>query len=250
MCSYYVLLHGQGNLMSWKSEFDWAGAIKHHGEALRGIIEVLFALLGLDGSEAASRISKSLHSAVLGVLRPAESALRRLIVIAARGLVARVAPSRPMPKGRMIPKGSGSRPPAFKLCDTRKSFPEFSQRRVRHSKHPPRILFFGPDSRIDDLWSRPQPVAKPPLSPDGLVSASRLHRRLQALKAALDDLPRQAKRLARWRARREAMPEPKFTSPLRPGPAPGRRKRHIHPVDDILADCHWLAWEAMKPDTS
>jgi hypothetical protein len=236
--------------MSWKSEFDWDGAIKHHGEALRGVLEVLFALLGLDGSDASTRIPKSLHSAVLGVLRPAESAVRRLIVIAARGLVVKLAPSRPMPKGRMIPKGSGSRPPAFKLADTRKYIPELSQRRVKYAKHPPRILFFGPDSRIDDLWPRPQPVAQPAPPTDGRVSASRLHRRLQALKAALDDLPRQAKRLARWRARREAMPEPKFTSPLRPGPAPGRRKRHIHPVDDILADCHWLAWEAMKPDTS
>ncbi len=83
-----------------------------------------------------------------------------------------------------------------------------------------------------------------------MVSATRLNRRLQALKLALDDLPRQAKRLARWRQRREAMPGPVFKSPLRPGPPPGRRKRHIHEIDDILADCHWLAWEAMKPDTS
>ena len=39
------------------------------------------------------------HRAVLRVLRPAESAMRRLIVIAARGLVVKVVPSRPMPKG-------------------------------------------------------------------------------------------------------------------------------------------------------
>jgi hypothetical protein len=50
--------------------------------------------------------------------------------------------------------------------------------------------------------------------------------------------------------RRENMPSPKFKSPLRPGPPPGRRKRHIHPIDEILADCHGLAWEALKPDTS
>jgi hypothetical protein len=85
---------------------------------------------------------------------------------------------------------------------------------------------------------------------DGLVNAERLGRRLQALKLALDDLPRQAKRLARWRVRRENMKSPKFKSPLRPGPPPGRRKRHIHPIDEILANCHWLAWEAEKLDTS
>ncbi|MBZ0259162.1 MAG: hypothetical protein K8F90_00970 [Hyphomicrobiales bacterium] len=236
--------------MSWKSEFDWAGAIARKSEALRGIIEVLFALLGLDGSDAASRIPKSLHSAVLGVLRPAESAVRRLIVIAARGLVVKLAPSRPMPKGHTITKGSGNRLPAFRLADTRKNMPELREPRVRYSKYPPRILFLGPDSRIDDLWPRPQPKAAPVPPPDGRVSALRLHRRLQAIKLALDDLPRQARRMARWRQRRDAMPGPKFTSPLRPGPPPGHRKRHIHLVDDILADCHWLAWDAMRTDTS
>ena len=42
------------------------------------------------------------------------------------------------------------------------------------------------------------------------------------------------------------MKSPKFKSPLRPGPPPGHRKKHIHPIDEILANCHWLAWEAMK----
>ena len=87
-------------------------------------------------------------------------------------------------------------------------------------------------------------------SPDGLVNASRLGRRLQVLKLALDDLPRQARRMARWRMRREAMKAPKFKSPLRPGPPPGRRKRHIHEIDEVLAECHGLARWAMEPDTS
>ena len=55
---------------------DWDLAIKRNSKVLKGIIEVLFALLGLDGTDAASRIPRSLHSAVLGVLRPAESAVR------------------------------------------------------------------------------------------------------------------------------------------------------------------------------
>ncbi len=56
--------------------------------------------------------------------------------------------------------------------------------------------------------------------------------------------------MARWRLRREAMKAPKFKSPLRPGPPPGRRKRHIHEVDEVLAECHGLARWAMEPDTS
>ena len=226
---------------------DWDLAIKRNSEALQGIIAALFAMLG---EAMAERIPHPLHRAVLRVLRPAESAVRRLIVIAARGLVVKVAPSRPMPKGFKIGKGGGSRLPSFQLYDTRKDFPELRQRRVKYAKHPPRILFFGDDSRVDDLWPVPEPAAAPAPNPDGLVNATRITRRLQALKLALDDLPRQARRMARWRVRREAMKTPKFKSPLRPGPPPGRRKRHIHPIDEVLANCHWLAWEAMKPDTS
>ena len=229
---------------------DWDLAIKRNSKALKGIIEVLFALLGLDGTDAASRIPRSLHSAVLGVLRPAESAVRRLIVIAARGLVVKVVPSRPMPKGHMIGKGGGNSVPSFQLYDTRKDFPELRQHRVKYAKHPPRVLFLGPDSRVDDLWPAPQPVAASVPPPDGLVSATRLSRRLQALKLALEDLPRQARRMARWRMRRENSKTATFKSPLRPGPPPGHRRRKIHEVDEILANCHWLAWEAMKPDTS
>ena len=229
---------------------DWDLAIKRNSEALKTIVEALFAMLGLAGDATVSRLPRSLHSAVLRILRPAESAVRRLIVIAARGLVVKVVPSRPMPKGRMIAKGSGSRLPSFQLFDPRKDFPELRQHRVKYVKHPPRILFFGNDSRVDSLWSVPEPTAAPAPETDGLVNAERLSRRLQALKLGLDNLPRQARRLARWRVRREKMQSPKFRSPLRPGPPPGHCKRQIHPIDEILADCHWLAWDAMKPDTS
>jgi hypothetical protein len=223
---------------------DWDLAIKHNSDALQGIIAALFIMLG---DATVSRLPRPVYYAVLRVLRPAESAVRRLIVIAARGLVVKVAPSRPLPKGRIIGKGGGSRLPAFQLYDTRKYFPELTQRRIRYMKNPPRIHVFP----YDTLVPRPQPAPVPaPPTSDGLINAKRLSSRLQILKSALDDLPRQARRMARWRVRREAMPSPKFKSPLRPGPPPGRRKRHIHPIDEILADCHALAWDAMKPDTS
>ncbi len=225
---------------------DWDLAVKRNSEALKGIIAALFAML----DATVSRIPHPLHRAVLRVLRPAESAVRRLIVIAGRGLVVKVVPSRPMPKGRIIGKGSGNSRTSFKLFDTRKDFPELRQRRIKYAKHPPRVLFLGPDSRLDDLWSRPQPVAVPPPPSDGLVNVERISRRLQALKLALDDLPRQARRMARWRVRRKNSKTPTFKSPLRPGRAPGHRKKPTHEVDEILANCPWLAWEAEKLDTS
>ena len=226
---------------------DWDLAIKRNSEALQSIVMALFTMLG---DATAGRLPRPVYYAVLRILRPAESAVRRLIVIAARGLVVKVVPSRPMPKGHMIGKGGTSRS-SFQLFDTRKDFPELRQHRIKYAKHPPRILFFGDDSRLDALWPAPQPRPAPPPPPsDGLVNAERLTRRLQTLKLALEDLPLQARRMARWRVRRESMKSPKFISPLRPGPPPGSRKRRIHEVDEILADCHGLACWAMEPDTS
>jgi hypothetical protein len=223
---------------------DWELAIKRNSKALKGIIEVLFTLLGLVGEATVSRIPRSLHSAVLGVLRPAESSVRRLIVIAARNVVVKLAPSRPMPEGRKIGKGAGVSAPAFQLFDPPKRLKPIRVMKV--TRMVPRIHVFP----YDTLGPAPKPVIEAPPPPDGRVSATRLHRRLNALKSALDDLPHQAKRLVRWQQRRKASPWPKSTMPLRSGHPPGYRRKPIHEVDEILVACDWLAWEAMKPDTS
>ena len=228
---------------------DWALAIERNSEALKGIVEALFAMLGLDGDATVARIPRSVHSAVLRVLQPAESAMRRLVVIAARGLVVKLAPSRPMPAGPIGQVGQGGRlRPSFQLFDPRKNFAAL--RRRRPARIAPRIHFFGSDPTVAALWAARPPAADPVSPPDGLVNAEPLTRRLQALKVALEDLPRQARRLARWRVRREKMQSPKFKSPLRPGHPPGYRRKPVHEVDEVLIECHGLACDAMKPDTS
>src|SRR3990170_7011515 len=178
-------------------------------------------MLGLDGTDAALRIPRSLHSAVLSVLRPAESAVRRLIVIAARGLVVKLAPSRPISRpmpAKPIGKGVGSsKPPSFQLFDPRKRFKPV--RAMKSTRIVPRIhLFSPPDPTVAAIWAAraarvSSPAAAPAPPSDGLASAERLTRRLEALKSALEDLPRQAKRLARWYERRKGSPSPKFLSP-------------------------------------
>jgi len=202
---------------------DWPRAIERNHDALSGIVAALFAMLGLTTGGTIERLSWPLYRTVLAILRPAEAAVRRLIVIAARGLVVKLPPSRSMPQGRIIGKGHTSRS-SFQLFDARKRFA------VSHRT----------SARRDE----------PELEPDGRVDAGRLCRRLQALKRALEDLPRQAKRLARWRARREKMPAPKFKLPLRPGRPPGTRRKPVHEIDLVLVECHGLAWDAMAPDTS
>ena len=228
---------------------DWAGAIERNSEALKVIVAALFAMLGLAGAATAARIPQPLHRAVLRVLRvlrPAESAVRRLVVIAAQGLVVKLAPSRAMPAGP-IGRGGHSRP-SFQLFDPRKNFA--LPRRGTAPRMLPRIHIFGSDPRVSALWQARPPAADPAPPPDGLVGAERLSRRLQALKLALEDLPRQARRLARWRLRRETAQRPKFRSPLRPGLPPGYRRKPVHEVDEVLIECHDLACDAMKPDTS
>ncbi len=84
---------------------DWDLAIKRNSEALAGIVETLFAMLGLVAlTDTVSRLPWPTYRAVLRVLRPAESALRRLIVVAARDLVVKPAVSRPIPAGRVKSK--------------------------------------------------------------------------------------------------------------------------------------------------
>jgi hypothetical protein len=189
---------------------------------------------------------------VLRVLRPAESAVRRLIVIAARGLVLKPVPSHPWQKGRIIKQGGMTRPPSFPLFDTRKRFDFNRPRRIPDHKRP-RIWVFD-DTPPNVRVFRPEDFGRSvPEKEDARIDAARLGRRLMAIKLALEDLPRQAKRLVRLKARREALQKqgrPVFISPMRHGRPPGYRKRPRHEVDEVLIECHGLARDVERLDSS
>jgi hypothetical protein len=232
--------------------WTWADIIDRNTGLLKPIIDALFVLL-----DGAARLSPGVHRRILRVLRPAESAVRRLIVIAARDVVAKPLMLRPKPVAPIIGKGLRS-VSSFQLFDPRKRFPMFQQTTKRKiTKVPPRFYLSGSDPRVAAIFAARQRAATPPPPPapqpvsDGLVDAARITRRLHALTSALDDLPRQAQRLARWNLKRASTPRLKAMAPLRFGHAPGYRKKKTHEIDDILADCHYFACEAIKtPDTS
>ncbi|MGB3140180.1 MAG: hypothetical protein WBB16_05230 [Aestuariivirga sp.] len=230
---------------------DWEHAIKRNSEVLAGIVETLFVMLGLVGEATVSRIPWPAYRAVLRVLRPAESALRRLIVVAARGLVFEPPASRPGPAGaKRARKGGYKRSLSFQLFDPQPRI-VFPRRRVS-KRAVPRIHFFNTDGEFITIGPPIRPAKAParPKSADGMVNAARVIRRLEALESALADLPRQAKRLVRWRMREEKSENPSYKTPLRPGRPPGSRRRAVHLVDELLDECQWLAHRAAMPDTS
>jgi hypothetical protein len=273
--------------MNETTPINFALAIERNRKALLRIVVTLFAMLGLAEGAAVGRISRLRSNAVLHILRFAEAAVRRLIVAAARGVVAKPQKSRPFPKGTKIPKGTGNsnRTPAFKLSDKHEPWlPPPSKQKKK--KPGPRISFLEDDHLIHD-WKyphltaeqlaalraaqayQPQPSPKPaPRSKrenDGMVGGQHLQRRLRAIMGALKDIPKQAQRLANWKARREAQAgagKLVHTSPLRnpvwsrPKEPPSHRdfstprdplRREAEKLHD---ECDWLARQAMKIDSS
>ncbi len=177
------------------------------------------------------------------ILRPAESALRRLIVIAARGLIVKPRTAQQLlPNFPSFAASNASRIPSFALLDPLKHFSleDFNQNA-------------NPNTSFSSSWN-PSDFAQSLSQPDEPINAAQLFSRMRALRAALSDIPKQARRLARWQARRDLAlkaKRPTRISIFRPGLPPGWRQRSIHAVDDVLRECHGLALHAVNgPDTS
>ena len=257
---------------------DWDSALSRNRLGLAAIVASLVALAGWAERPApgAAMLPRPLRLLILRLLRPAESAVRRLILVAARGLTVEApalkapmgAPARPKPalavwQGKTMPVGRIAalvaagvaspyalplRPPArtmaFPLFDPSKRFRPAGRRAASSA---PRVAFLD-----RPLMPLPQPA-----SPDGPVGAHRLALRLAATEAALGDIAGEARRLLTALARAAAERARDATSPLarrhrpprRPGRPPGWRRRPVHDVDHILAECDGLAREAER-DTS
>ena len=222
-------------------------SIDLHTTALVRIVAGLFALLGLTEGAVLARIPKELHRSIIRILRPAESAARRMIVVLAQAMNVKAAPPRRKPVG-IIPAGQGKSRPAFRLFEPGHRFLAQKIKPKAGPRPRPRITFFG-DGEYRTISLSREAKAKPPA--DGKADPAHLALRLEALKAALGDLPRQAQRLARALARRPNIPRLKIRQPLRPGYAPGyRRRRPYLEVDQVLHECDWLARQVQPPNTS
>ncbi len=221
-----------------------ASYIDYQQKALQRMLAVLVVSIGgIDGGRIVV-LPRYMRSKIFHFLRPAESALRRMIIVLAAALeqsgysapkrTKRAAPTKP------IPKGQRDRIPSFPLIDPRKHFDWFGTKKKRKfAERAPNIIAIGASN-----WRpEPAPEPKPEPTPDDPIDSARLWMRLLSFKEALEDLPKQAKRMMRLKARNPKRFARKM--PMRPGWPPGWRQDKRSEVDEILRDCHWLALRAM-----
>lgn len=220
---------------------NWTMAIERNRGALLRVVAMLCAIVGIDAGMAVRTLPRGLHRHVLRMLRPAESAIRRLVVIVARDVTlpqpvttnattgATSATTRAIREmnGRDDRRGAGR--VAFALLDP---LLDPTCVRPRRAKSFPRICCPG--------FTEPAPLPRAPMPYDPL-DAARLCGRIAALRRALDDLPGHALRLARLSARIAARRIRRRNVILRPGRPPGHRRRPAFEIDEILAECHALA---------
>ncbi len=204
---------------------DWQLAIDKNREKLINTIIVLMASLHLVDGGKLSTLPFYLYRKALFIIRPAESALRRVIMIAALKLIPRFVTGAKLRERnadfvRRNPP-SERRLPTFNLIDPLKTFGDEA----------PDYSTFGPTQDVESADRTPVP-------------AEALGRRLLALKLALESIPKQAKRLARWYAARDLalqQNQPHRLSPIRPGPPPWSHRHKRSEMDKLLTECHLMA---------
>jgi hypothetical protein len=221
--------------------------INYQREALLRLLMGLFASAGLvaDGASVAT-LPKPMRLLILRVLLPAESAVRRLayyLALRMPRVAAAVRKRRGAAKGGNRKK-AGLRAPSFWLFDRRKFFPELSSgKRVVRGPGPNIRLFDEPRG-----YRPPEPPAPRTEAERETEVSRRLCRRMQALLLALKDMPAQARRMQRAMDRRAQQPPgPKRYGPVRSGFPPGYRPTRPHEVDELLYECHRMAWVDRPP---
>lgn len=266
---------------------EWHPAIQLNHAALKRILAMLLAMARLSCGEAqngqGSTLPRHLYRAVLSLLRPAEAATRRLIIALARQFpappVAAPAapawqPAPPKPEAPVYVRSTIGMHCGVKsrfLWKAGQQFPTIVPILPRAQPTRPAFALLDPQERN----SRPFPEhINLSRRRDTPIDATRINLRLRALTGALDDLPAQAERFARWHAQnaarglyivRDAEGQRRLKGrnwPLRSGKPPGCRLNIYDPdtrahyrsreVDRVASHCHALADHALRspPDTS
>jgi hypothetical protein len=243
-------------LVNWEAgRLDRGGtydrAIERESRALLKVLATLSAMAGFGVERRClAPLTRAARNAILRLLRPAEAALCRLIVMVMHDMFARMgrelpslrdvrfadrafdAPASLFPAERKgvgagflkpLPRSSLTGANIMQPFDSDSA--PFLMRRLRDAAKP-----------VSPLFARPAPsapVKRSPVrqSPDDPVSDRAVCRRIWALQRALRNLPHQARRLASWQAglRFQSQPLPRkligVESLLQKPPTHGRPKR-------------------------
>jgi hypothetical protein len=216
--------------------------------ALQRILADLWIMSGFGGIDRRTTILRSVHRLVTRLLRPAEAAARRLILVLALRITVTLPPSR-----AAAPKPDNTRP------DRVQPPVDLPPDEWRSDGWRPFVLAESL-SRLLNPNVQPRPFRGIAPARDTEIDGARLAHRIDALCHALDDIQAAAQRMARWQAlRKRAQERGVFcaTHPLRPGPPldlRGRARQRLkkHELFGILQYAHESAWWARNqpPDTS
>lgn len=243
-------------------DFFWERAIERNFEALESIVLQLFALAGVNSLRpVVDTLPRYLRIRILSILRPAEFAARRLIVMAACKLPLDIGPFRP---SAATDPSSPPRGEDTKACE--QSEPAEVGEGAKEGDETQRIpafILFDPFKPFREPWLTAEQIAAlgkpavsapfaPDLPPHELVDARALCLRIAALRNALADFDAHARRLARWRARRAAgSGRPVRLTPFRPGRPPGWVKHPKTEIEELVRECNFLGLDAWATrDTS
>ena len=170
---------------------DWDQIVERNRERLLAALAPLLAVLGFD-LRRRLEMPRHFYRSWLILLRPAESAVRRLIVMAARGIVVKLGAARGFPAGlalklRLAAKAADEeRVPAFGLIDPLKHFApadfEWSKEWGKDWGKEQVIPRISVPGLFDPVFPEPAPVP----SRDDTIDTAALVRRIAALKSALD----------------------------------------------------------------
>jgi hypothetical protein len=220
---------------------------------------------------------------VMDILQPAESALRRLIIMAAHGRTYMPETLELAPGKTRSKDAAGNAAAVSGLADAPANCGEGqtvssgemaqapSSTSTPSSFHPPAFDMFDPLKKFgycgfydDDEWAALQaqkaaagPLAIPeadPLKRMDPVNALSLWKRIQALHHAMESFDSYVTRYIRWKglSRFQLKHNLKITGRkrlglMRGGSVPGYVRKGKHDIHDVLRAVHILAWDSVSP---
>lgn len=226
--------------------FDWLQIIAFQTKQLANVLALVETFLFAADGTPWIFISRATRTRVLQLLRPAESALRRLIILiaetqlkplSAHAIARLMKPPKAQPLGEyaltLLRSRNRKRQYRFDLIDLETEFGEV----IEVTDHNRSVLFPAKHKRA--LSEKPDPHALD-------IKAAPLRKRLLTLHAALKRARHHARAFQKLKTLHQNAKS--VFLPLKVGLPLGMRRSSSRPneAEEVLADCHYFAREALN----